>query len=305
MIRLIRDLRLITIALIASACLLALKAADFMLDDGSIATSDNAPARDAETSVVRTTPDVVQHSGSVMSWAGQMFNFPGGGGASQLANIAPPPIDNGNADITGSVAESPATPSAASDKGNDKTAPPVLPSAVAPGNAKKEPPPPGTVIPLNGPGQISGAERAILERLEERRQELETRARELDIRESLMKAAEKRMDGKLAELKEAEAKLAVDAQQKDELLNARLKGLVTMYENMKPRDAAKIFDRLDIGVLSQVASLINPRQMAEILAQMSPDVAERLTVEFASKAAQTKPDSPAELPKIEGQPTTP
>ena len=32
-----------------------------------------------------------------------------------------------------------------------------------------------------------------------------------------------------------------------------------MYENMKPRDAAKIFDRLDVDVLLQVASQINPR----------------------------------------------
>ncbi len=44
--------------------------------------------------------------------------------------------------------------------------------------------------------------------------------------------------------------------------------------------------------------------MAEILAQMSPDVAQQLTVELASKAQQAKPDGAAAgLPKIEGQPT--
>ena len=54
----------------------------------------------------------------------------------------------------------------------------------------------------------------------------------------------------------------------------------------------------------QVASKINPRQMAEILAQMSPDVAEHLTVELASRAQQVKvSSSPADLPKIQGQPT--
>jgi flagellar motility protein MotE (MotC chaperone) len=75
---------------------------------------------------------------------------------------------------------------------------------------------------------------------------------------------------------------------------------------MKPRDAAKIFDRLELGVLMQVASKIDPRHMADILAQMSPDTAERLTVELASQAQQVKPGAgPADLPKIEGQPTTP
>ena len=60
---------------------------------------------------------------------------------------------------------------------------------------------------------------------------------------------------------------------KDEAEAARFKGLVTMYETMKPRDAAKIFDRLDVGVLIEVASQINPRSMSEILALMSPDTA--------------------------------
>ena len=79
-----------------------------------------------------------------------------------------------------------------------------------------------------------------------------------------------------------------------------------MYENMKPRDAAKIFDGLDTAVLLEVASQINPRTMADIVAQMSPDVAERLTVELANKAQQAKADdaSAADLPKIQGQPTT-
>ena len=41
---------------------------------------------------------------------------------------------------------------------------------------------------------VSPSERAILERLQSRRQELEERAREIDIRESLLKAAEKRIN---------------------------------------------------------------------------------------------------------------
>jgi flagellar motility protein MotE (MotC chaperone) len=76
-----------------------------------------------------------------------------------------------------------------------------------------------------------------------------------------------------------------------------------MYENMKPRDAAKIFDRLEIGVLFDVASKIEPRKIADILAQMSPDAAQRLTVELASQAQQVKQsNSPGDLPKIQGQP---
>ena len=57
---------------------------------------------------------------------------------------------------------------------------------------------------------VSASERAILERLQSRRQELEARAREIDIRESLLKEAEKRIETKVDEMKAVEAKTAAD-----------------------------------------------------------------------------------------------
>jgi flagellar motility protein MotE (MotC chaperone) len=293
MMNYIRDLRLIPIAVIACACLLALKAADLLLDGGSLIAGDNAPKLE-RTSVIRTTADVPKPSSSMLSWASQMFNFPDGSGASTGPVVASLPADRtNNLDITGSV------PAETADK--DKQA--KTEQAKAEPAKPPETKPPGTVIPTE-PGQPTGAERAILERLQERRQELDTRARELDIRESLIKAAEKRMEGQLTELKATEARITVATQQKDEAQTARFKGLVTMYENMKPRDAAKIFDRLDTAVLLEVVSKIEPRKMADILALMSPDAAQHLTVELASQAQQVKQSSgPGDLPKIQGQPT--
>lgn len=113
------------------------------------------------------------------------------------------------------------------------------------------------------------------------------------------------MEGQLTELKATEARITVATQQKDDAQAARFKGLVTMYENMKPRDAAKIFDHLEMSVLLEVAARINPRKMSDILAQMSADAAERLTVELASRAQGAAKGGNAELPKIEGRPTTP
>jgi flagellar motility protein MotE (MotC chaperone) len=73
---------------------------------------------------------------------------------------------------------------------------------------------------------------------------------------------------------------------------------------MKPKDAARIFDRLDMKILVDVSTQMNPRKMSEIMAQMQPDAAERLTVELANRAsAQPKTQSPDQLPKIEGKPT--
>ena len=82
----------------------------------------------------------------------------------------------------------------------------------------------------------------------------------------------------------------------------RFKGVVTMYENMKAKDAARIFDRLDLNILIEVSTAINPRKMSDILAQMTPESAERLTVELANRSSVVKAQAPGQLPKIQGTP---
>jgi flagellar motility protein MotE (MotC chaperone) len=292
MLRYIRDLRLIPIALIASACLLVLKIADIAFDGSRLFASGSTAA----------ASDGTQPSGQKLSWAQQMFNFPTGSDAppaddvppSQLPQIGAANTDAANGDITGAI--TPPAPAGA-----------AKPAAAAPGTNPKSPPaePDGTVISMDGAVLPSGAEQKILERLAQRREQLDARERELDIRENLVKAAEQRIDAHLAEIKEAEARITTETQEKDKAEAARFKDLVTMYENMKARDAAKIFDGLDMDVLIQVTSEINPRAMADIMAQMTPEIAERLTVALASKAQSTAKNDPAELPKIEGQPTAP
>ena len=75
-----------------------------------------------------------------------------------------------------------------------------------------------------------------------------------------------------------------------------------MYEAMKPKDAAKVFDRLEMPVLYQIASQIAPRKMSDILGLMSPDVAERLTTEMARRASSSdQAANDSDLPKIEGK----
>ena len=209
-----------------------------------------------------------QPNSTKRSWAQESFNFPGGS-----ADV-----------ITGSVQEKPKEEAAKS-------------AAPAPEMAK----PDGTVAsPDQGP-PVSASERAILERLQSRRQELEARAREIDIRESLLKAAEKRIESRVEELKAIEARIATASGQKTEADAARFKGIITMYEGMKPKDAAKVFDRLEMPVLFEIASQIAPRKMSDILGLMSTEAAERLTVELARRAGSDKSASAADLPKIEGK----
>jgi flagellar motility protein MotE (MotC chaperone) len=342
MMRFIRDLRFIPIALIASACLLALKTADILLEGDYLTGGDNARVSDAEMSVTRATSDAPLPGAAPQrrSWAQQMFNYPSASGNAAAAgssavlpsraeprplpSLAPLAADKPDADITGTVdqdksevkakeggadgkeaKDGKAKDAKEKDGGKDAAAKDDKAKDAKAKDSAKDAPPNGTVIQANGAPLPSSAERAILERLQERRHELDARARELDIREGLIAAAEKRVEGKIGELKQAEAQLGTAEQKKDEAEIARLKSLVTMYENMKPRDAAKIFDHLDMSVLIEVASQINPRKMSDILALMSAETADRLTVELANRAQGAAKGGNAELPKIEGRPATP
>jgi flagellar motility protein MotE (MotC chaperone) len=203
-------------------------------------------------------------------------------------------------DVTGSVSSTGATKPPAPKEANAETAGDKKPAA-KPIEPKREPD--GIPVQLD-PKPVSAAERALLERLTERRQELEQRARELDVRETLLLEAEKRIESRTNELKDIESRISVATEKKDEADRNRLKSLVTMYESMKAKDAAKIFDRLEIKLATEVASQINPRRMSDIMAQMTPEAAERLTVELANRGATASRSGPAtsELPKIEGRP---
>jgi len=201
------------------------------------------------------------------SWAQETINFPG----RRYVEAS---------DITGSVEKE-------KEKPKEEAKPEV---------AKAE-----STMPGEQGQAVSPSERAILERLQARRQELEARAREIDIRESLLKAAEKRAEGRVEELKAIESRITGAAAQKADEEAARFKGIITMYEGMKPKDAAKVFDRLEMPVLFEIASHIAPRKMSDILGQMSPEVAERLTVEMARRSSGDKSGEDAELPKIEGK----
>ena len=141
------------------------------------------------------------------------------------------------------------------------------------------------------------AERAILEGLANRRKELDKRARELELRENLLKAAQKRVEAKIAELKAIESRIEGELKKRDDGRKAEYQRLVQMYSNMKPKDAARIFDRLDMNVLTGLVRHMKPRVMSAILAAMKPAAAERLTLEIANSG---QPVAPAvdTLPKI-------
>lgn len=171
---------------------------------------------------------------------------------------------------------------------------PVVPSAQA--AVPETPPvaPPAAPAPTPAPAAaapVSAAERGLLQDLRARRAELDGREAALTAREAVLDAAEKKLSARVEELGALQARLQqLDAErkQRDE---ANWQGLVKLYEAMKPRDAATIFNGLDMPVLLQVLDRMKERKAAPVLAAMQPDRARDATAQLAQM--RTRANDPA------------
>ena len=189
------------------------------------------------------------------------------------------------------TSSSPATPAATTPTTSTPAAtPPAAVTSTAPASSGTQPPPqvqstastPEDAV-VNDPFDYTDEEVDVLQQLAKRREELDLRARQLDEREALIQAAEQRMDQKMAELKALQAMVEDLLKTRSEQEEAELKSLVKMYENMKPKAAAKVFEEMDMDVLLDVVERMNERKVAPILALVTPTRAKEITFELAQR----------------------
>ena len=152
----------------------------------------------------------------------------------------------------------------------------------------------------SGPPPFTEGEKTILLELRERRQELEAREATLASRESMIAAAEQKLSSRVEELQKLQQRLeSLDASHRQQENIAWL-GLVKVYETMKPRDAAAIFNDLGMQVLLAVIDRMKETKASAILAAMAPDKARDVTTQLAAlrikAAAVDTGDKPALTP---------
>jgi len=167
-----------------------------------------------------------------------------------------------------------------------------------PTQAQADAPPPAQPSAQDDPASddsetASASEVDVLTSLSKRRAELDAREQDLATREALLDAAEKRVDGKIADLKTLQSDIEKVLGQRDAEAQKQLDALVKTYSSMKPKDAARIFNALDDSVLLAVAGQMKPDVLAAILASMNPDAAQKLTVKLAGRLKLPEEASPA------------
>ncbi len=145
----------------------------------------------------------------------------------------------------------------------------------------------------------------LFERLGERRALMDQREQDLRVREQLLEAAERRLEERMAELAALEERVSAVAQAEEDRQTEEIARLVQVYSAMRAKDAAAIFDLLDLPILMEVANAMNPRKMADILGEMNPESARQLTIALAGSPVSSLDDAveaDSDLPRIEGVP---
>lgn len=177
-------------------------------------------------------------------------------------------------------------------KPQDAKPPETQPAAVAPSPPATEAKPADTPLPPSQSGasdDSSNQEMDLVKQLSNRRDQLEKRSHDLDTREALIHVAEQRVDQKIKEMEKLRAQLQTLINQGNAAQQAQLDNLVKIYETMKPQEAAKIFETLEMPVLLGVVQKMKPQRTASIMAAMNPEKAKEITV------ALTKQD---QLPQV-------
>jgi flagellar motility protein MotE (MotC chaperone) len=128
---------------------------------------------------------------------------------------------------------------------------------------------------------------------------------ELNRPEVLLEAAEKRIDEKIAQLASLEKDIDETVQKQSQFEEARMRSLVKIRETMKPHDAPRIFEQLDLPVLLGVVEHMKERNAVPILATMDPAKARTLTLALAERRDARAKAEAAQKPRRNPEPGSP
>lgn len=151
----------------------------------------------------------------------------------------------------------------------------------------------------------SPSEVDIQSSLTKRRLELDNREADIEMRTQVLNAAEQRVDGKIAMLKQLQDQITALLGQRDAEQQKQIASLVKTYSAMKPKDAARIFNSLPDDVLVPVAKQMKSDVLAPIMAAMTSDNAQRLTQKLADKLKLPETAANAITPPAAPAPVTP
>lgn len=127
---------------------------------------------------------------------------------------------------------------------------------------------------------------ALLATIRDRETQLDAEEKRLADRKQTLGVAEAKLSEQLAAFQKAQENLQKTLALADGAAEKDLARMTTVYENMKPADAAKIFEKMDVNFAAGLLARMRPDTAAQVLTGMSPEAAYAVTVTIASRNAR-------------------
>jgi flagellar motility protein MotE (MotC chaperone) len=131
----------------------------------------------------------------------------------------------------------------------------------------------------------TGDPEALLAAIRERAANIEREEHRLAERRQTLNVAEAKLAEQLAAFETAQKNLEKTLAMADQAAERDIARMTTVYENRKPKEAARIFERMEVAFAAGLLARMRPDVAAEVLTGMDADAAYAVTVTVASRNA--------------------
>lgn len=120
-----------------------------------------------------------------------------------------------------------------------------------------------------------------LTNLNERKKQLDDREAELNRIEQELAQQKESLEKRIVELEQMRKQISEKLEDRVRIDNDKVDKLVEFYSNMKPPQAAKVFETMDEDLVVQIISKMKKKNAADILNLLKPEKAQNFSEKFA------------------------
>lgn len=131
------------------------------------------------------------------------------------------------------------------------------------------------------PAPITAADLDHLQKLNERKKELDAREEELNRMETELQAQKGELEKRMTELEAMRGKISTVLEDRVKVDDQKVDTLVQMYSQMKAPQAAKVFETMDEDLAVEILGRMKKKNAADIMNLLKPEKAQVLSEMFA------------------------
>lgn len=143
--------------------------------------------------------------------------------------------------------------------------------------------------PTQSDPRVTSAEKALMKDIAARKAEENLHTQATEQQKKALEKERADLDQQIQALSQSAAELSAHEESKRKAAEAEMTRLARVYEQMPPRDAAAVFNILDMRVMVPVAQRMIPRKVSAIIGGMSPDRANILS-QYLAGMRKLSPD---------------